>query len=593
LLGVEEDEAAHQVGHLAFRDPAQNGFWEPRHRYLSGNVREKLAVARASAADDPAYVTNVSALERVQPTDLNPSEIKARCGAPWIPVDDYQAFLNHLGFEKAEVRHAGGTMWEVRGAHVGDLARSEWGTPDRSAQDLMLSILRQADSTIQVTYRDNEGNTQVNQPATDAAREKARLIREAWDDWIWADKERSERLSGIYNTIFNALVLPEYDSSPLTLPGVGDWTMRPHQNAAIRRIVSEPTALLAHVVGAGKTATMVGGIMELRRTGLARKPAMVIPNHMLRQIAREFREVYPNAKLLTISASDLGVKRRAKFMARAAGGDWDAVIMTHEAFNRVPLLPKTQLDYIDTEVASLREQLDEAGAAGMHERTIKQIETDLAAVEARMLKQVEESTTGSGIFLEDTGIDYLMVDEAHAYKNLRTISAIPGAGIQGSVKATKLHMVLGHLRKTNGSGRVCTLATGTPIANSVTEAYVLKRYLAPDLLDRQGLTNFDSWAATFGEVVSSLEPDAKGDGYKYKARFARFFNVPELMASYRSFADVQNTEDLGLPVPTVLKGPDGQRGESIAFPVTGIQRAYIKDLPKKPWVSRPGGVLKA
>ncbi|MEG9551829.1 DEAD/DEAH box helicase family protein [Streptomyces baarnensis] len=596
LLGVDEDEAARQCGHLAFRDPAQNGFWEPRHRYLSGNVREKLARARTSAAEDPSYTVNVSALERVQPQDLNPAEIKARCGAPWIPVEDYQAFLNHLGFEHAEVRHAGGTMWEVRGAHVGDLARSEWGTAERSAQDLMLSILRQADSTIQVTYRDHEGKTQVNQVATDAAREKARLIREAWDDWIWADKARSERLAGIYNGTFNALALPDYDTSPLRLPGSSDWKMRPHQNAAIRRILSEPTALLAHVVGAGKTATMVGGIMELRRTGLARKPAMVIPNHMLRQITREFREVYPNAKLLAISASDLGVKRRAKFMARAAGGDWDAVIMTHEAFNRIPLRPETQLDYIDTELSSLCQQLDDAAAAGMHERTIKQIENDLAAIEARMLKQVDESANGAGIFLEDTGIDYLMVDEAHAYKNLRTISAIPGAGIQGSVKATKLHMVLGHLRKTNGSddnARVCTLATGTPIANSVTEAYVLKRYLAPALLDHQGLTNFDSWAATFGEVVSSLEPDAKGDGYKYKARFARFFNVPELMAAYRSFADVQNAEDLGLPVPPIRLGADGQRGESIAFPVTGHQRAFIKALPHQPWVREPGGVLKA
>ncbi|MFJ9924219.1 DEAD/DEAH box helicase family protein [Streptomyces rubiginosohelvolus] len=595
LLGVDEDEAARQCGHLAFRDPAQNGFWEPRHRYLSGNVREKLALARTSAAEDPSYTVNVSALERVQPQDLNPAEIKARCGAPWIPVEDYQAFLNHLGFEHAEVRHAGGTMWEVRGAHIGDLARSEWGTAERSAQDLMLSILRQADSTIQVTYRDNEGNTRVNQVATDAAREKARLIKEAWDDWIWADKTRSERLAGIYNETFNALVLPDYDTSPLRLPGSSDWTMRPHQNAAIRRILSEPTALLAHVVGAGKTATMVGGIMELRRTGLARKPAMVIPNHMLRQIAREFREVYPNAKLLAISASDLGARRRAKFMARAAGGDWDAVIMTHEAFNRIPLRPETQIDYIDTELSSLRQQLDDAAAAGMHERTIKQIENDLAAIEARMLKQVDESANGAGIFLEDTGIDYLMVDEAHAYKNLRTISAIPGAGIQGSVKATKLHMVLGHLRKTNGNdnARVCTLATGTPIANSVTEAYVLKRYLAPALLERQGLTNFDSWAATFGEVVSALEPDAKGDGYKYKARFARFFNVPELMTAYRSFADVQNAEDLKLPVPPIRLGADGQRGESIAFPVTGHQRAFIKALPSQPWVREPGGVLKA
>lgn len=599
LLGVTEDEAAVQISHLAFRDPAQAGFWEPRHRYLSGNVREKLEQAREAATQDPSYVGNVAALEKVQPEDLTPAEIKAKCGAPWIPVQDYEAFLRHLGFEHAEVRHAGGTTWEVRGAHIGDLARSEWGTPERSAQDLMLAILRQADSTIQVTYKDQDGKIQVHQVATDAAREKARLIVQAFDDWIWADPERAERLAGIYNVTFNSLVLPEYDKSPLTLPGMSTlWQrrLRDHQNAAVRRIVSEPTALLAHVVGAGKTATMVAGAMELRRTGLAKKPMIVVPNHMLKQVTREFREIYPDrerVKLLSISASDLNKKRRAKFLARIAGGDWDAVIFTHDAFNIAPLRPETMQAYLDREMSSLRAQLDAAGEAGMHQKTITDIETSLANAEARLQKQIDESSDGVGMCLEDTGVDYVMIDEAHQYKNLRTISAIPGAGIQGSAKATKLHMLLGYLREHNGHNRVGTLATGTPIANSVTEAYVLKRYLGPDLLERMGLENFDSWAATFGEVVSSLEPDAKGDGYKYKARFARFFNVPELMSAYRAFADVQMAEDLNLPVPPVLAGPDGQRGEPIHFAVTGSQRQFIKELPRQAWVKKPGGVLKA
>ncbi|MFJ3519831.1 DEAD/DEAH box helicase family protein [Streptomyces sp. NPDC090131] len=599
LLGVTEDEAAVQISHLAFRDPAQAGFWEPRHRYLSGNVREKLEQAREAAANDPSYIGNVAALEQVQPEDLTPAEIKAKCGAPWIPVQDYTDFMRHLGFEHAEVRHAGGTTWEVRGAHVGDLARSEWGTTERSAQDLMLSILRQADSTIQVTYKDDDGKIHVNQVATDAAREKARLIVQAFDDWIWADPERAERLAGLYNRTFNSLVLPQYDNTPLTLPGMSSmWQrrLREHQNAAVRRILSEPTALLAHVVGAGKTATMVAGAMELRRTGLARKPMLVVPNHMLKQVTREFREIYPDrerVKLLAISARDLNKKRRAKFLARIAGGDWDAVICTHEAFNIAPLRRDTQQAYLDREMTSLREQLDAAREAGMHEKTVFEIETSLANAEARLQKQIDESADGVGMCLEDTGIDYLMVDEAHQYKNLRTISAIPGAGIQGSGKATKLHMMLGYLREANGHNRVATLATGTPIANSVTEAYVLKRYMAPDLLEHMGLENFDSWAATFGEVVSALEPDAKGDGYKYKARFARFFNVPELMRAYRAFADVQMAEDLRLPVPPVLAGPDGQRGEAVHFPVTGAQRQFIKALPHQPWVRRPGGVLKA
>ncbi|WUU86542.1 SNF2-related protein (plasmid) [Streptomyces cellulosae] len=596
LLGLDEESAAAQCADagLAYRDPLQGDAWEPRHRYLSGNVRAKLAAARERAAEDPTFQGNVSALERVQPADLAPSEIKAKIGAPWIPVETYNDFLAHLGFEDASVLHAGGTVWEVRGAKNGDLARTEWGTSARPTQDLFTALLRQADSTIQVTYRDNEGRTYVDKAATDEAQEKARLIAEAFEDWVWADETRAANLAKIYNEQFNNLVLPEYSGSALTLPGlISGWTMKEHQNAAIRRIVNEPTALLAHVVGAGKTATMAAGAMELRRTGLAKKPCIIVPNHMLKQWSREFRQLYPNAKILAITASDLNKKRRAKFMGRIAGGDWDAVILTHEAFNRVPLRPDTQRNYLDHEMKSLRDQLDIAAQAGMHRNTVKQIEESLANAEAKLQQQIESMGDDNGVYLEDTGVDYVFLDEAHEYKNLRTVSAIPGAAIQGSAKATKLHMVLDYLRTTNESNRVATLATGTPIANSVTEAYVLKRYLAPQILEEMGLDAFDNWAATFGEVVSQLEPDPKGDGYKYKARFSRFFNVPELMAAYRTFADVQMAEDLDLPTPPVLENEDGQRGETVLIPPTPAQRQFIKELPHKPWVRKPGGVLKA
>ncbi|MFF0170232.1 SNF2-related protein [Streptomyces prasinus] len=596
LLGLDEESAAAQCADagLAYRDPEQNNAWEPRHRYLSGNVRTKLAAAQRQAVADPTFQANVFALERVQPADLAPSEIKAKIGAPWIPVETYNDFLAHLGFTDASVLHAGGTVWEVRGAKNGDLARTEWGTGPRPTQDLFTALLRQADSTIQVTYRDNEGRTYVDKVATDEAQEKARLIAEAFDDWVWADEARAARLAGIYNEQFNNLVLPEYAGSALTLPGlISDWTMKEHQNAAIRRIVNEPTALLAHVVGAGKTATMAAGAMELRRTGLATKPCLIVPNHMLKQWSREFRHLYPNAKILAITASDLNKKRRAKFMGRIAGGDWDAVILTHEAFNRVPLRPDTQRNYLDHEMKSLREQLDVAAQAGMGRQTVKQIEESLANAEAKLQQQIDSMDDEVGVFLEDTGVDYVFLDEAHEYKNLRTVSAIPGAAIQGSAKATKLHMVLDYLRTTNESERVATLATGTPIANSVTEAYVLKRYLAPQILEEMGLDAFDNWAATFGEVVSQLEPDPKGDGYKYKARFSRFFNVPELMAAYRTFADVQMAEDLDLPTPPVRENEDGQRGETILIPPTPAQRQFIKELPHQPWVRKPGGVLKA
>ncbi|MFE1075165.1 SNF2-related protein [Streptomyces sp. NPDC058783] len=596
LLGLDEESAAAQCADagLAYRDPLQHDAWEPRHRYLSGNVRTKLAAARERAAEDPTFQGNVSALERVQPADLAPSEIKAKIGAPWIPVETYNDFLTHLGFTDASVLHAGGTVWEVRGAKNGDLARTEWGTSSRPTQDLFTALLRQADSTIQVTYRDREGRTYVDKAATDEAQEKARLIAEAFEDWVWADDSRAARLAKIYNQQFNNLVLPEYSGSALTLPGlISDWNMKEHQNAAIRRIVNEPTALLAHVVGAGKTATMAAGAMELRRTGLARKPCLIVPNHMLKQWSREFRQLYPNAKILAITASDLNKKRRAKFMGRIAGGDWDAVILTHEAFNRVPLRADTQRNYLDREMKSLRDQLDIAAEAGMHRNTVKQIEESLANAEAKLQQQIESMGDDNGVFLEDTGVDYVFLDEAHEYKNLRTVSAIPGAAIQGSAKATKLHMVLDYLRATNETDRVATLATGTPIANSVTEAYVLKRYLAPQILDEMGLDAFDNWAATFGEVVSQLEPDPKGDGYKYKARFSRFFNVPELMSAYRVFADVQMAEDLDLPTPPVLENEDGQRGETVLIPPTPAQRQFIKELPNQPWVRKPGGVLKA
>ncbi|MFF2572694.1 SNF2-related protein [Streptomyces sp. NPDC058084] len=596
LLGLDEESAATQIADagLAYRDPQQSDAWEPGHRYLSGNVRTKLAAARERAAEDPTFQGNVAALERVQPSDLAPSEIKAKIGAPWVPVDVYNDFLAHLGFEDASVVHAGGTVWEVRGAKNGDLARTEWGTGSRPTQDLFTALLRQTESTIQVTWRDKDGHTFVDKEATDAAQEKAKLIAEAFEDWVWDDETRAARLAKIYNHQFNNLVLPEYSPAALTLPGlISDWTMKEHQNAAIRRIVNEPTALLAHVVGAGKTATMAAGAMELRRTGLAKKPCLIVPNHMLKQWSREFRQLYPNAKILAITASDLGKKRRAKFMGRIAGGEWDAVILTHEAFTRVPLRPDTQRSYLDREMRSLREQLDAAAEAGMARNTVKQIEESLANAEAKLQQQIDSMDDEVGVFLEDTGIDYVFLDEAHEFKNLRTVSAIPGAAIQGSARATKLHMVLDYLRETNESERVATLATGTPIANSVTEAYVLKRYLAPQLLEEMGLDAFDNWAATFGEVVSNLEPDPKGDGYKYKARFSRFFNVPELMSGYRTFADVQMAEDLNLPTPPVRENEDGQRGEYVLIPPTPAQRQFIKELPHKPWVRKPGGVLKA
>ncbi|MGA5411579.1 UvrD-helicase domain-containing protein [Streptomyces lavendulocolor] len=596
LLGMDQDAAREALGDLAFDDPA-TGRLEPRAAYLSGNVRQKLTEAQAAAAEDPKYAVNVAALERVVPKDIRPKDIRVKIGAPWVPIDIYEGFLRHLGLSSAVVTHHGGNRWSVDGDDVGEIAKKVWGVKGRSAYDIFDSLLHQKLITIKESqeFPDGSKKTFVNQKATSAARTKAKDMAREFQKWVMDDPERAGRLGRIYNDKFNSIALRDYDDSPLTLPGVRDgWRMRPHQNAAIRRITQEPTTLLGHVVGAGKTATMVGGAMELRRTGLAKKPAIVVPNHMLEQFSRETVGLYPGAKVLAISRKDLHHKKRRKFIAKIAGGDWDVVVLTHDAFNAMPMTPQTQQAYMDEELALLRSQIEKIKDRDGDDPSLKQMEQTLANQEEKLKERLETLKDQRGIFFENTGIDYLFVDEAHEYKNLRTVSNLPGAAISGSGQATQLHMALGYLREHNESGRVATLATGTPIANSVTEAYVLMRYLAPQILEDAGIEDFDSWAATFGEVVTSLElaPDGSGE-YREKARFAKFFNVPELLVGYRTFADIQTAADLGLPTPPVRAGKNGRRGEVISIPASIEQRRYVESLADEDWIKDPGGVLKA
>ncbi|MFD0352893.1 helicase-related protein [Streptomyces sp. NPDC127110] len=596
LLGIDQDAAREALGDLAFDDPV-TGRLESRAAYLSGNVRQKLAEAHAAAAEDPKFAVNVAALERVVPRDIRAKDIRVKIGAPWVPIDIYEGFLRHLGLSDATVTHFGGNRWSVEGSDAGEIARKVWGVKSRDAYELFDSLLHQKLITVRETQKlpDGSKKTYVNQKATSAARTKAKDMAREFHKWVMSDPERAARLGRIYNDKFNSIALRDYDESPLTLPGIKTgWRMRPHQNAAIRRIVQEPTTLLGHVVGAGKTATMVAGAMELRRTGLAQKPSIVVPNHMLEQFSREAVALYPGAKVLAISRKDLHHKKRRKFVAKIAGGDWDIVVLTHDAFNSLPMTPQTQQAYMDKELALLRSQITKIKARDGDDPSLKQMEKTLADQEEQLKERLATLKDQRGIFFENTGIDYLFVDEAHEYKNLRTVSNLPGAAISGSGQATQLHMALGYLREHNESGRVASLATGTPIANSVTEAYVLMRYLAPHILEEAGIDDFDSWAATFGEVVTSLElaPDGSGD-YREKARFAKFFNVPELLVGYRTFADIQTAADLGLPTPTVRAGENGRRGEVIAIPASAEQRRYVESLADEDWIGEPGGVLKA
>ena len=395
---------------------------------------------------------------------------------------------------------------------------------------------------------------------TAAAQEKADAIQERFAEWVWADPDRARQLLAGYNRRFNTLVLRDYtaDGQRLSLPGLAaTFDPRPHQRTAVARMLAEPAVGLFHQVGAGKTAEMVMGAMELRRLGLATKPGVVVPNHMLEQFSREWLQLYPRARLLAASSADLTGERRRAFVARIATGDWDGVVLTRTAFERIPMSTTAQQAYVQAELDALRTMLTTArGGAGL---TVKRLERMVMAGEER-LKDRLDGARDEGITFEATGIDYLIVDEAHEYKNLRTVTNIPGAAIDGSKRASDLHLKLSWLRGHHGE-RVATFATATPIANSVTEAHVMTRFLRPDLLEAAGVAAFDAWAATFGRTVTELEIAPTGGGsYRQSTRFARFTNVPEMLHMWHVFADVKTAADLGLPTPDLAARPsDGHR----------------------------------
>lgn len=414
------------------------------------------------------------------------------------------------------------------------------------------------------------------------------MIKERFSDWVWEDPARAVALTDEYNRRFNSLVLPDYsiEGERLTFPGlVKDWTPRPHQRAAVARMVSEPSVGLFHEVGAGKTAEMVMGAMELRRLGMTNKPAVVVPNHMLDQFAREWLQIYPQAQILAASSKDLAGDKRREFVARAAANDWDGVIMTRTAFERIKLSPDSEQKYLDRENARTRQELaaasSRAAEQGQPSMTIKKLEARLQAREEKT-KALRDGPVDSGITFEQTGIDYLIVDELHDFKNLETASNISDAAIDGSKRAADLHSKVEYLRHEHGD-RVITGATATPIANSVTEMYVMQRYLRPELLEKAGINDFDTWAATFGEVVSDMEMSvAGGDNFKIKERFAKFQNVPELLKMFHTYADVKTAEDLQLPVPDLAEREDGKRLPRMVTVEPGEELTdYIKNIGER------------
>jgi len=558
LLGTSEDEARAQLGTLVFDDP-QTRRLVPAAEYLSGYVRDKLCAAEQASHDDARFIANVAELRKVIPRDLTPAEIDARLGASWIADHYVEEFLREtLDDRGVRVEHPGGQVWAVRGNDHSVLATSTWGTARYPAPALAQAILEQRKIEVRDLVKTLDGERRVlNLDATVAAQEKASELAERFSEWAWEDPGRARELARTYNDRFNNLVLRSYDHAQLSLPGLAvTFKPRPHQVAAVARMIGEPAVLLAHEVGAGKTAEMIIGVTELRRLGLVRKPAIVIPNHMLEQFAREWLQTYPSARILVAGRDDLSGEGRRRFVARCATGNWDGVVMSRSAFERIPLSAAEQRAYLDRELADLREWLVAAKKGGGF--TVKRLEGALLRAEER-LKAKLDSAKDPGITFEATGIDYLAIDEAHGYKNLRTASNISDAAIDGSQRASDLDMKIGYLRRRNGK-RVVTFATATPIANSITEAYVMQRYLRPDLLQDAGIAVFDSWAATFGQVVTQVElaPEG-GDSFRLKSRFARFANTPEMLRMLHVATDIKTADDLNLPVPAIAARDDGRR----------------------------------
>ena len=584
LLGVPEADARTGLDGLVFTDPGTGGLVHAPE-YLSGDVRVKLDLARQHAATDPAYNANVTALEAVLPADLGIEDITPRLGAAWINEIVHREFLvDLLGAGDIRVENPLPGMWEVRGGRYGLAATSEWGTLRRPAPDIAQALMEQKPLIVKDEMTDPEGRTRqiVNAVETTAAQEKAEAMQARFADWVWEDPARARTLVEEYNRRFNSIALRDYSDagSYLTLPGLAtDFTPRPHQRAAVARMIAEPAAGLFHEVGAGKTAEMIMGAMEMRRVGLITKPVLVVPNHMLEQFTREWLQIYPQARILAASSADLATDRRRLVIARAAANEWDGIVLTQGAFQKIPLRQSTQNAYIQRQVDQVRVALDDAKRGDR--MTVKRVQRRLLALENRLRDRIDHDRD-AGVCFEDTGIDYVIVDEIHLYKNLATESNIAGAAIAGSDRASDLHMKLDWLRST-GKTRIATGATATPISNSVTEAHVMQRYLRPDLLDTAGVGAFDAWAATFGQTVTQMEMAPTGDGtFRMKTRFAKFTNVPEMLRMWSVFADVKTAADLQLPTPDLVARADGKRAvETVSVQPTVELEAFIVRLGER------------
>ena len=563
--------------------------WVTADEYLSGNVREKLKIAEHFAEIDERFNVNVKYLKEVQPKDLSASEISVRLGSTWIPPEDIKVFIEYLlnpsnyACQNINVHYNEATSeWWIEGKNYDKYnikATNTYGTGRASAYKIIEDSLNLKDTRIYDYYEDENGKrvAELNKKETAIAQAKQEQIKLAFEEWIWKDPERRERLTKFYNERFNSIRPREYDGSHISFDGMNpEITLRKHQVNAIARILYGGNTLLAHEVGAGKTFEMVAAAMESKRLGLCNKSLFVVPNHIVEQFGQEFLQLYPSANVLVTTKKDFETANRKKFCSRIATGDYDAIIISHSQFEKIPMSVERQVAIIQKQIEDITLGIQDLKNNNGERFSIKQMEKTKKGLETRLAKLNDTSRKDDVVTFEELGVDRIFVDEAHYYKNLFLYTKMRNVGGIAQTEAQKssdLFMKCRYLDELTG-GKGVIFATGTPISNSMVELYTMQRYLQYSELEKRHLQQFDAWASTFGETVTAIELSPEGTGYRAKTRFAKFFNLPELMALFKEVADIQTSEMLNLPVPKA-------NYHNVVIEPSEIQKELVKDLSER------------
>ena len=602
LTGISNEKIKEDLDGIIFKVPSvlneKQEEYVTANEYLSGNIREKLEVAKMLATIDPKYQKNVEALEKAMPKELTASEIEVRLGATWIPVEIYQQFLYELLDTPRWVRNytklsysSYNANWNISAKNMDKesvKADKTYGTSRANAYRLMEDCLNLKQTKIFDYEYDDDGNKQaiLNKKETMIAQQKQDTIKESFNNWIWKDPQRREELTQIYNRLFNSIRPREYNGDHLEFPGMNpEITLRKHQKDAIAHILYGQNVLLAHVVGAGKTFEMTAACMELKRLGLAQKPMFVVPNHLVEQWGAEFLQLYPSANILVATKRDFEKKNRKKLFSKMATGEYDAIIIGHSQFEKIPMSIERQRMNIENEIEEITNGISSLKANNGERFTIKQLERTKKGLKAKLEKLNKNDRKDDLITFEEIGVDRLFVDEAHFYKNLflfTKMNNVSGLSTTDAQKSSDLYLKCRYLDEITG-GKGVVFATGTPISNSMTEMYTMQRYLQYSTLVKHNLQHFDCWASTFGETSTSIELAPEGSGYRMKTRFSKFFNLPELINMFKEVADIKTADMLNLPVPNA-------HYQNVAVKPSDIQKELVESLGERAQKIRDGTV---